>query len=79
LLGGTDKIVEYSGYIPTEHPPHTNQKMSVNYNICQTIMYPISGDDQFEIINNGLPLVPLLQTKVECIGEVALKETVKRN
>ena len=42
-------------------------------------MYPISGDDQFEIINNGLLLVPLLQTKVECIGEVALKETVKRN
>jgi hypothetical protein len=41
-------------------------------------MYPISGDVQFEI-NNGLPLVPLLQTKAECIGEVALKETVKRN
>ena len=72
--------MEYSGtYIQAERLPNTNQKISVEYNTCQTIMYPISGDDQFEIINNGLPLVPLLQTKVECIGEVALKETVKRN
>jgi len=42
--------MEYSGYIKTEHFPNTNQKISVNYNIFQTIMYPISGDDQFEIV-----------------------------
>jgi hypothetical protein len=71
--------MEYSGYIQAEHLPKTNQKIALNYNLCQTIMYTISGGDQFEIINNDLPLVPLLQTKVECIGEVALKETVKRN
>jgi hypothetical protein len=70
--------MEYSGYIQTEHLPNTNQ-ISVNYNIFQTIMYSISGDDLFEIINNVLPLDPLLQTKVEWIGEVALKETVKSN
>jgi hypothetical protein len=55
--------MEYSGYIQTEHLPNTNQ-ISVNYNIFQTIMYPISGDDQFEIISNVLPLVPLLQKKL---------------
>lgn len=71
--------MEYSGYIQAEHLPNTHHKIFVNYNTFQTIMYPVSGDDQFEIINNDLPLIALLQTKVECIGEVGLKETVKRN
>lgn len=79
LLVGTETIMEYSDYIQAEYLPNTSRKISVNYNTFQTVIYPVSGDDKFETINNGLPLVPLLQTKVECIGEVRLKETVKRN
>lgn len=71
--------MEYSGYLQAEHFPNSHQNIYVNCNTFQTITYPVSGDNQFEIINNGLPLVPLLQTKVECTGEVGLKETIKMN
>jgi hypothetical protein len=42
--------MECSGYIQAEHLPNTIQKISINY-IFQIIIYPISGDDPFEIIN----------------------------